>query len=504
MKIIKVFIYFVIVIVILGLGFVGKEKLKASKPQLKRQKPVSSAPTVRGLTVKKSSHSVIIRDEGTVQASKQISIVPQVSGKVTYVSPGLVNGGQFQKDEVLIRVDPMDYQLAVTLAEAKVKDSESKLFMAREETAAAREEWHQLHVTESGPGKEPPPLAAKEPQLAAAMAKVEADRTDLKKALLNLERTEITAPFDGYVSQENVDIGQYVSPGQSLASIYSDESVEIILPMEDKDLFWFHVPGLTPGSYPGSRATVKANFGGRDLSWSGEVVRAWGKIDERTRMVNVVVQVMNPFDRKPPLALGLFVTVEIKGRVIEDSAMIPRSVLHQDNIVWVVDEESRLRFRKLEVARFDGNHALIRSGLNEGDRVVKSPLSVVTDGMKVKLEDGGGIAIAKKQDHQDSAFRSADQIISDIKKRLTLTFDQEEKARPIMLMHMEQQRAIVKKYAGKGRLAMRNIGKEMMKLSGSTIEELKGFLTEKQIEEYLKFQGELREKRREAMRPRFK
>jgi len=228
-------------------------------------------------------------------------------------------------------------------------------------------------------------LVAKEPQLATAQAELEADRAELSMALLNLERTDLRAPFDGRVSQENVDIGQYVSLGQALASLYSTEAAEIVLPMEDEKGFWFHIPGFTPGNRAGSRAVVRARIAGREQTWSGKVVRTEGKLDERTRMINVVVRVDNPYAKKPPLAVGLFVSVEIKGRSLPKAAVIPRSALHQDNVVWIVDDGGRLRFRKVDVARIQGDRAIVRAGLENGAKVIITPLKAVTDGMAVRV-----------------------------------------------------------------------------------------------------------------------
>ncbi len=377
-------LYFAVVIVLLALGLAGMGLLSASKPELEKRRPTTPAPMVKAVKVKSWKQPVIISGEGTVRPVREINLVPEVGGKVVYVSPALVNGGDFKKGDTLLRIEPVDYQLAVTLAKAKVKSSESLLQLAEQQTEAAKEEWRLHHGDGSETNIPPPPLVAKEPQLAAAKAKLEADHADLKKALLRLERTELKAPFDGRVSQENVDIGQYVSPGQALATLYSTNTAEIMLPLEDDDLFWFHVPGFTPGNSPGSPAKVLASIAGQELSWAGKVVRAEGKLDERTRMINVVVRVDKPYDRKPPLAVGLFVTVYIDGRTLQDAVIIPRSALRQGHVAWVVDGDNRLHFRKVEVARFQGDDVVVQSGLNHGEAVVVSPLKAVTDGMTVR------------------------------------------------------------------------------------------------------------------------
>ena len=353
--------------------------LIASKSDLQKKRPPVPIPPARTITVKTAAHPVIITGQGTVRPIKEIRLVPQVNGKIVYVSSALVNGGAFNKGDLLLRIDPADYQIAVTLAQARIKDSESKHHLAIEEAAVARQEWMQLNSD-----SDPPPLVAKEPQLAAAQAKLDADRAELKKAQLQLARTHLTAPFDGRVSDKSVDIGQYVTPGQALAVLYDTAAAEIVLPMEDRKLFWFDVPGFTPQAVSGSEAEVQVNVAGRELSRRGQVVRAEGKLDEHTRMINVVVRVAKPYEVMPPLAVGLFATVKIKGRIIANAALIPRSALRAKSIVWVVDAKGRLEFRRVEVARFSFAGVIVTSGLADGDKVVISPIKGVSDGMKVR------------------------------------------------------------------------------------------------------------------------
>jgi RND family efflux transporter MFP subunit len=377
------FLHVAISFVFVALGALGLRSLTASKPQLETRKPPAPIPMVRTITVKTGPQAVHIIGEGTVRPLREINVVPQVGGKLVYVSPALVNGGEFSQGDTLLRIDPVDYQLAVTLAKAKVKDSESSLKLAEEEAAAAREEWRLLHAGSPKANRNPPPLVAKEPQLAAAQAKLEADRADLRMALLNLERTELKAPFDSRVSEENVDVGQYVSPGQALATLYSTEAAEIVVPLEDEDAFWFHVPGFTPGNSSGASAKVLARIAGRERTWPGAVVRTEGTLDERTRMINVVVCVDKPYAKKPPLPVGLFVTVDIEGRTLPEAAVIPRSALHQGDVVWVVNN-GRLHFREVDVARVQGDEVTLQKGLENGETVAITQLEAVTNGMAVR------------------------------------------------------------------------------------------------------------------------
>jgi RND family efflux transporter MFP subunit len=382
----KVLFHLLIVVALLAAGILGMGALKANKKQIKRQKPAAPLPLVRVVPVETSERQVRVHGEGTVRPLKEIDIVPQVGGKIVYVSPSLVNGGGLKKGDLLLRIDPVDYELAVTLAKAQIKDAESVLKTTQEEAAAGREEWHLQYS--KGRKKDVPPLVAKEPQLMAARARLEARKADLKKALLNLGRTEVRAPFNGRISQESAGLGQYVSPGQRLGTLFSTDAVQVVLPLEGDDLYWFHVPGFTPGNGPGAKAVVRARVAGMDRSWEGSVVRTQGELDEKTRMVNVVVQVDRPYEGKPPLAVGSFVTVDILGRTLEDAAVIPRAALRPGDIVWVVAEET-MHFRKVDVALFEGDKAVLRSGLESGEQVAVSTIKAPTDGMKVRSVSAG-------------------------------------------------------------------------------------------------------------------
>ena len=367
---------------ITGVGAMAFVLLTANKPQLKRSAPPTPVPVVRTIEVDVASTSIPVFGEGTVRPLREIQLVPQVSGKIVQISPSLVNGGSFKKGDTLLRIDPQDYELAVTLARARVKDSESALQFAEEEAAAALEEWRLITEDKD---TTVPPLVAKTPQLEAAKAKLAADRAELQKAILNLQRTALESPFDGRVSEKLVDIGQYVTAGQSVATLFSTEAAEIVVPLEDDSLSWFHVPGFTPGAGQGAMVKVSAKIAGQRRTWTGRVDRAAGKLDERTRLIDVVVRVENPYGSKPPLAVGLYVSVEIQGRTLSNAIVIPRSALRGNDRVWVVAGTDQLRFRSVTVARLLADQVVLTEGLVDGEKVVISPLKVATDGMKIRL-----------------------------------------------------------------------------------------------------------------------
>ncbi len=374
----KVQIFIVFLLIICGILFLLLMKLL--KPEIEKKAPVIYFPKAFVIKSEIISHNVIVKGHGSVKPLNEIQIIPETSGKIVYVSENFINGGIFKKGEVLLKIDPVDYQLTVQSADARVKDSEMRFSLANQESEVAKEEWYQVHNKSN---RKISSLVAKTPQLEAARAKLKADKAELKRAKLKLERCIIRAPFNGRVHLKKTDKGQFVSPGQIIGTIFSTDIVEISISLEDKDLFWLSVPGFTTDS-EGSTAKIYSRIAGINKVWNGRIVRSEGKIDENTRMIKVVIRVENPYIERPPLAVGLFVNIEIKGRKIENCVIIPRTALRGEKNVWIVGDDNILKFKKVEVAKSYGNNYLISSGIKNGDNIVVSKLRVVSDGMKVK------------------------------------------------------------------------------------------------------------------------
>jgi hypothetical protein len=189
--------------------------------------------------------------------------------------------------------------------------------------------------------------------------------------------------------------------------------------------------------------------------------------------------------------------VDIQGKPMQEAALIPRSALHQDNTVWIVDENDRIQFRKVSVARIQGEKVLVQSGLKRGELLVTSSLKAVTNGMVVQVADIEGKLVKAKG--AKPAHRTPEQIIAEMKERLRLTEEQLQLVRPIMLEHIKEQGAIRKKYGGKGFSGIQSLRRNMQKLSKKTNGRLDGILTADQMSEYAEFQREMRERARAAM-----
>lgn len=368
--------------------------LVRSRPVVESKPPVVPPPLVRAAVVSLDTVRITVRSQGAVIPRTESALSAETDGQIVYVSPSFVPGGFFEKDELLVRLDPRDTELAVTRAAADTARFATALQIEEEEARLAQDEWRRL-----GSGA-PMPLVLREPQLAQARANLEASVAALQQAKLNLERTEIRAPYAGRVRKKNVDVGQFLRRGEALATIYAINYAEIRLPIPDEELAYVEIPMQFRGETTrdeGPPVVISAEFAGRRQSWNGRIVRMEGEIDPMSRMVYAVARVQNPYGRganpdRPPLGIGMFVEAEILGRSYPGVAVLPRTAMHGENRIAVIDEERRLRFRSVEILRVESDRVLILGGIESGERVCLSALETQVDGMEVRILESGSSA----------------------------------------------------------------------------------------------------------------
>ncbi len=346
-----------------------------------------SGPLVEVMVAEQSRSQIVVPGTGTVQPTQSADITPQVSGQVRQMSPRMVEGGFFNEGELLFTIEKVDYELALERAKASLAQAELELLRNRSLAEIARLDWERIRQNESRPAN---PLTLYEPQLKAAEAQVASARSAVKQAELDLSRTVIRAPFNCFVRSEQIDVGQYVRAGTRVATVAGTDRVEIVVPLPLEELAWLKVP-RNGRDIEGSPATVRMSIGETRHEWQGQIVRAFGEIDPRTRMAKVVVAVNDPFGRSGrdksaahELAPGMFAEVLLYGTEVADVIVIPRGALRDDDTVWTVDENKKLQIRKVEIVRRERQEVLVTAGIDPGDQVVLTGLAAAADGMLLR------------------------------------------------------------------------------------------------------------------------
>jgi len=342
--------------------------------------------TVETESVATRDYTVMLESYGTVQPRTRSVLIAQVGGQIVSVNPNVRDGGFFEKGDVLGTIDSRDYEADVRISAATLMDARQALAEAEARTEQAREDWARL-----GNSGEPSDLVLRLPQLEAAKARVISAESSLQKSELDLERTKIVAPFAGRILRKLVDVGQVVGVNTQLAEIYATDSVEIRLPLRNRDLPYINLPE----SYryrdavedAGGEVEIISQLGDA-ASWEAELVRTESAIDETARQLHVIAMIDDPYgqqvDNRVPLKIGQYVTARLEGKTISDALVIPNSTIYQGTYVYVV-EEGILRRRDVEIDWQNDNEALISSGLLPGDALVTTALGQVTSGIRVSI-----------------------------------------------------------------------------------------------------------------------
>ncbi|MDG2046229.1 MAG: efflux RND transporter periplasmic adaptor subunit [Halioglobus sp.] len=330
-----------------------------SRSELPQRDSAVVPPLVDVLTVTPESLAVTILSQGTVRAKHDIELVSEVSGRIIEVAPEFVEGGAVPQGRPLLRIDPIDYEVAVSVAKAGLASAE--LSLAEVQVVVMR--------------------AA----IDEAKAQVQASKDRLRQAEVDLQNTVIAAPFDAIIDSKRVDLGQYVQAGTALVRLLSTGSAEIRLPVLPSDVGFLNYGKSADGSWP--EALLTAKFGNIDSQWTARLVRLEQRVDEQTRVFYLIAEVDSPYDtsRHPrPLSVGLFVQAEINGKPIPNAVAVPRSALYDGNTVFVVKQGS-LQKQQVTVLRRTQDTIIVGHGLSAGDQVVLSRLDIMVEGMPVRV-----------------------------------------------------------------------------------------------------------------------
>lgn len=368
-------------ILLIVTGFLVSYLLIANRPEVQKAEVEPVYPTVRVQQVQPQSIDLTVYSQGTVQPRTESELIPEVSGQVVEMSPSLVSGGYFEKGDLLLKIAQEDYQAALDKGRAAIARAEVEF-----ETASAENK----RTIQLGKQKLASQSQIEESQRAFRVA--EANLLDanisLQQAARDLQRTTIRAPFAGRIRAEHVDLGQFVSRGNTIATLYATESVEIRVPIANSQLAFLDLPLGFRGQLSAeqqSDVVLKGDYAGISFDWSGKLVRAEAEIDAKSRMFYGVVRAQKETwdGERPPLMVGLFVRAEIKGRTADNIVVLPRAVIRDNNQVLIVDQDDRLRFRGVELLRIERDNVLISGGLDAGERVCVSQLQVAVEGMRV-------------------------------------------------------------------------------------------------------------------------
>ena len=360
----------------------------AARPEPVYTKPIPPSILVQVGEIEMQQVVHTVNSQGTVAPRTQTSLVAEAQGQIVEVSPDFVSGGFFRKGDTLLKIDPRNYAATVKRARADVARARTQLETESALAGYAAKDYERLLAAnpDKGPASS---LALRRPQLKEASAVLQSAQADLEKALGDLDRTIIRAPYNGLVREKIADVGQYVSPGTQIGKTFAVDVAEIRLPVTQHDLQFLDLAKIR--SNEPLAVTLRANIAGVATTWHAHITRSEGVFDAASRVLYLVAQLPDPYgltdDDNAPLLVGTFVDAEIEGQDAGELAVIPRHALQRGTTLWMVDDDLKIFPREVVVARRDDRYVYISSGVKPGERYCLNQIEQPLPGMQVRVSD---------------------------------------------------------------------------------------------------------------------
>ncbi|MEJ6772819.1 MAG: efflux RND transporter periplasmic adaptor subunit [Porticoccaceae bacterium] len=357
------------------------------QPDAEKTSEPEAAIAVKTEIVNRAQLAMHVESQGIVAPRTRTRIVSEVSGLVLDVADAFVVGGTFKAGDMLLKLDPTDYEVALQRAEAKVISFKALMELENARSVQAEKEWGMT----GRPTSEAPLLALRRPYLLEAEANLLQAKAEVRQAEIKLSKTVIRASYAGMVSEKLADIGQFVTMGTAIGETFAIDFVEIRLPLSEKDLTM--MDGLSSQvELRKKQITLTGTVDGIVTSWLATLARSEGVVDELNRSQYIVARVADPYglddnDRQVPLRVGTFVKASIQGKVLKDVFKVPRSALLEGSRMGLVDDQALLKIISVEVASTDDNHYYISEGLQDGHQIVTSALGTPIEGLKLRIKN---------------------------------------------------------------------------------------------------------------------
>ena len=376
MSALKTSVRVIVPIVIIALAvFIGRGIIKSTKkPEKKR--PQRTAYAAEVVPLKSGSQVVTLHATGTVIPSSVITLRSRVGGEIVEVSPNFIAGGRYKQGDLVLKVDPVDYKLALEQKRAALAEAEFQLKLEEGQGAIAAREW-ELIASEDDSSEVDRELAMRVPHLKYRTAKRDAARAELEKATLDLARTEISAPFNGIVVERKTDLGAQASVQDALAMLANTDVFYVQASIPVDRLKWINCDAEN-----GSLVKIVRGTG---AVREGRIIRLESSLEAMGRMARILVAVKNPLLGDHPMLLNEYVRIEIEGSSLEEAYQIPRVALHDDRVVWLATPESTLEIREVTVGWRDATDVIVSGGLQDGERLILTNLSTPISGMQLRI-----------------------------------------------------------------------------------------------------------------------
>lgn len=401
----------VLVLVVGVVSFVG---LKATRPEVPQRPAREQVWPVKAVTASFSDFQPHMRLYGQSIAGRRVELRSLVAGEVIETGPGLREGGVVRKDELLLRVDPFQYEGALDEAKAKLAESRARyreieatieneqdaLRRAKEQLEIAKRDLERaLSLVERGTvsqqtaddrrltvSQREQSVELRTNNLAVQQARADQQRAIIaqldwrvRRATRNIEDTELKAPFDAYITSVSAEVGRIVSANDQVATLLDANWVDVRFSLSDRQYGRIVTNG---DGLKGRVVQVLWHVGDAPVSYPARIERVAAEIAAETGGVKIYARLEDP-NNPVSIRAGAFVEVRVPDRAYKNVARLPQTALYGGERVYVI-ENGRLAGRKVDLVGAAGEQILVRGSIAEGDRVVTTRLSNASDGLRVE------------------------------------------------------------------------------------------------------------------------
>ncbi len=401
-------------VAILGGAVAAAAWLVATRPAVERKPVPERSWTISAITVAVADVQPDLRLLGEIVAGRSVELRPLVSGRVIEVGDNYVEGGIVREGELLVAIDPFDYESALAERSAQLIEAKARLEELEAErvgeralleqdleqlTLAKRELDRRASLRKKGSGSQKSlddskiTLAETEQRVIARnqsidrlgarvaqqQAVISQRQVAVDRAVRDLEQTKLVAPFDAFLTDRGTAIGKQVSVNDRVARLIDASRLEGRFQISDAEFARL----IESGGVKGREAKVVWRTRTRDFEFAATIERAGSEVDAASGGVELFARIHDT-GLDTVLRPGVFVEVLIPDRPYSQVVRLPAAALQGEDLVYVA-VDGRLQPRRVDLVARAGNDVLVRGELEAGDQVASTTFPEIGPGVKVDI-----------------------------------------------------------------------------------------------------------------------
>ncbi|MEP3198390.1 MAG: efflux RND transporter periplasmic adaptor subunit [Lentilitoribacter sp.] len=409
---------FVLMIGVLAGAYTLMDRLVNSREEPTKRPFREATFTVDSMEAVQTAHRPSILVYGQVETARDVELRPLVSGEIIAVNDNLTAGMRVEKDDLLVSIDPFNYEGAIREAnanllqvqasvreiDARLASENDQLISAQDQLELARADLERAQsLAASGTltnkqvddrvlvvsqrsqsvSQRRNNIIINEAQKEQQLANIERLEWKLNEAERQLKNTKLYAPFSGVVSNANAEPGRSVGSNDVLVSIYDDSQLESRFTLTNAQY-----GRMATDSDPliGREVEIIWTIGTVSYSYKGEIDRIGATVAAERGGVEVVARI-KPEDHAAQIRPGAFVEILVPDRAYNDAIKVPETSIYDQSHVFIIEEGQLVR-KDIEILAFDGSSAIIKgkdeAALNSGDKILTTRLTEATEGARVR------------------------------------------------------------------------------------------------------------------------